>query len=133
MTPPWHKIRQAFQGIFHRKYYTNHFCVVPELEKRLQRYYKVKHIICITNSHIASLMRAKLPAEKINTISVSSCFPFAGCAYYGTDDDITAAKLRNMRSSYGAGEKIDVPITANGRVSDAQAALALLEMEDWRF
>jgi dTDP-4-amino-4,6-dideoxygalactose transaminase len=48
-----------------------------------------------------------------------------------TDDDDLAARLRNIRSSYGAGLPVPVPITANGRFSEAQAALTLLSLEDY--
>lgn len=48
----------------------------------------------------------------------------AGCVL--TDDDRLAARLRNIRSSYGAGPAVTVRRTANGRLSEAQAAMSLL-------
>ncbi|HLI60167.1 MAG TPA: DegT/DnrJ/EryC1/StrS family aminotransferase [Solirubrobacteraceae bacterium] len=51
-----------------------------------------------------------------------------GCV--ATDDPELAARLRNIRSSYGAGRPVPVPITSNGRFSEAQAALALLALDD---
>jgi len=48
-----------------------------------------------------------------------------------TNDDALAAKLRNIRSSYGAGPPVEVVKTSNGRMSEAQAALALLGLEDY--
>ncbi len=45
-----------------------------------------------------------------------------------TDDDDLAARMRNIRSSYGAGPPVSVPITTNGRFSEAQAALGLLSL-----
>jgi dTDP-4-amino-4,6-dideoxygalactose transaminase len=48
-----------------------------------------------------------------------------------TNDDELAAKLRNMRSSYGAGPAAVVPLTSNGRFSEAQAAIALMSLEDF--
>jgi dTDP-4-amino-4,6-dideoxygalactose transaminase len=42
-----------------------------------------------------------------------------------TNDDALAAKIRNMRSSYGAGFSVPIPLTGNGRMSEAQAAIAL--------
>jgi dTDP-4-amino-4,6-dideoxygalactose transaminase len=48
-----------------------------------------------------------------------------------TNDDMLAARLRNIRSSYGAGVLVDVVKTSNGRMSEAQAALALLGLEDY--
>lgn len=46
-----------------------------------------------------------------------------------TNDDELAARLRNIRSSYGAGRPVHVSRTANGRMSEAQAAIALLSLE----
>ncbi len=45
-----------------------------------------------------------------------------------TDDDDLARRLRNIRSSYGAGPPVSVPITTNGRFSEAQAAMGLLSL-----
>lgn len=46
-----------------------------------------------------------------------------------TADDTIAARLRNIRSSYGAGPSVPIARTANGRMSEAQAAIALLELD----
>jgi dTDP-4-amino-4,6-dideoxygalactose transaminase len=48
-----------------------------------------------------------------------------------TNDDELAARLRNMRSSYGAGPPAAVPLTSNGRFSEAQAAIGLMSLEDF--
>ncbi|MCU1492388.1 MAG: Pyridoxal phosphate-dependent enzyme apparently involved in regulation of cell wall biosis [Acidimicrobiaceae bacterium] len=48
-----------------------------------------------------------------------------------TNDDALAARLRNIRSSYGAGRPVEVPVTSNGRFSEAQAAIALMSLEDF--
>lgn len=48
-----------------------------------------------------------------------------------TSDDVLAARLRNIRSSYGAGKPVPVVKTSNGRMSEAQAAIALLSLEDF--
>lgn len=48
-----------------------------------------------------------------------------------TNDDVIAARLRNIRSSYGAGKPVPVVKTSNGRMSEAQAAIALLSLEDF--
>jgi len=48
-----------------------------------------------------------------------------------TNDDILAARLRNIRSSYGAGPPVAVVKTSNGRMSEAQAALGLLHLDDF--
>ncbi len=47
-----------------------------------------------------------------------------------TDDDRLAARLRNIRSSYGAGMPVEVVRTSNGRMSEAQAAIGLLNLDE---
>lgn len=54
----------------------------------------------------------------------------AGGACIATDDDELAARLRNIRSSYGAGRQVSVVKTSNGRMSEAQAAIGLLSLDD---
>lgn len=51
-----------------------------------------------------------------------------GCVVATGDDDV-AAYLRNMRSSYGMGRPFPVPRTTNGRMSEAQAAMALFALD----
>jgi dTDP-4-amino-4,6-dideoxygalactose transaminase len=48
-----------------------------------------------------------------------------------TNDDKLAARLRNIRSSYGAGPPVEVPLTSNGRMSEAQAAIGLLSLDEY--
>jgi dTDP-4-amino-4,6-dideoxygalactose transaminase len=47
-----------------------------------------------------------------------------------TDDDELAERLRNIRSSYGVRAQVNVHRTANGRMSEAQAAIGLLNLEN---
>lgn len=48
-----------------------------------------------------------------------------------TNDDELAARIRNIRSSYGAGRTVSIPLTGNGRMSEAQAAMALMSLQDY--
>lgn len=48
-----------------------------------------------------------------------------------TNDDALAGKLRNIRSSYGAGVPVPVVKTSNGRMSEAHAAIALLNLDEF--
>jgi dTDP-4-amino-4,6-dideoxygalactose transaminase len=54
-----------------------------------------------------------------------------GAACVATNDDELAARLRNIRSSYGAGRPVPVVKTSNGRMSEAQAAMGLLSLDDY--
>jgi dTDP-4-amino-4,6-dideoxygalactose transaminase len=47
-----------------------------------------------------------------------------------TNDDDLAASLRTMRSSAGAGRPVVVTKTVNGRMTEAQSAIALMNLED---
>jgi dTDP-4-amino-4,6-dideoxygalactose transaminase len=47
-----------------------------------------------------------------------------------TDDDDLAAHVRNIRSNYGMGRPVPVGKTGNGRLSEAQAAIALMNLDD---
>lgn len=47
-----------------------------------------------------------------------------------TDDDDLAARVRNIRSNYGMGRLVPVGKTGNGRMSEAQAAVALMNLDD---
>jgi len=48
-----------------------------------------------------------------------------------TGSDALAAHLRNTRSSYGMGAPVPVIKTGNGRMSEAQAAVALFNLENY--
>lgn len=47
-----------------------------------------------------------------------------------TNDDALAEDMRNMRSNYGIRSPREVPLIINGRMSEAQAAVALLSLDD---
>jgi dTDP-4-amino-4,6-dideoxygalactose transaminase len=51
-----------------------------------------------------------------------------GCI--STDDDELAERIRNMRSNYGIRIDRPVPLTINARMSEAQAAVALMSLDD---
>jgi dTDP-4-amino-4,6-dideoxygalactose transaminase len=46
-----------------------------------------------------------------------------------TDDDELAERIRNMRSNYGIRRPMSVRLTVNARLSEAQGAIALLNLE----
>lgn len=52
-----------------------------------------------------------------------------GCI--STNDDDLALRLRSMRPSYGATASVPVVRVANARMSEAQAAVALMSLEDF--
>jgi dTDP-4-amino-4,6-dideoxygalactose transaminase len=48
-----------------------------------------------------------------------------------TNDDELAARIRSIRPSYGDANSINITRVANARMSEAQAAIALLNLEDF--
>jgi dTDP-4-amino-4,6-dideoxygalactose transaminase len=48
-----------------------------------------------------------------------------------TNDDDVAARLRSIRPSYGDAKNVTIARVANARMSEAQAAIALLSLEDF--
>jgi dTDP-4-amino-4,6-dideoxygalactose transaminase len=50
-----------------------------------------------------------------------------GCI--ATNDDALADSIRNIRSNYGIKNVVEVPLTINGRISEAQAAIALINFD----
>lgn len=81
----------------------------------------VRHRLAFfTNSQGANLGPA--------VITLPNCGDDAGAACITTNDDALASRLRNIRSSYGAGPAVPVNRTANGRLSEIQAAMALLAL-----
>jgi dTDP-4-amino-4,6-dideoxygalactose transaminase len=61
-------------------------------------------------------------ATKIVTSTEGGCI--------STDDDDLAERIRNMRSNYGIRSNRPVPLTINARMSEAQAAVALMSLDD---
>ena len=59
------------------------------------------------------------------TLSQHADLTSLGGALIATNNRLIAAVLKNIRSSYGAGEPVDVPYTGNGRFSEAQALFLL--------
>ena len=51
--PPKEDFIRQFEGIFERKYFTNHGPLVRELDSKLAEYFDVKHAVCVTNGTVA--------------------------------------------------------------------------------
>jgi dTDP-4-amino-4,6-dideoxygalactose transaminase len=97
-------------------------------EHSLKLYFDSAHAFgCIVNNtkvaNFGSIEIFSFHATKILNATEGGCL----C----TNDDAIAAKLRNIRSSYGAGEPVPVVKTSNGRMSEAQAVIALMSLEDF--
>jgi dTDP-4-amino-4,6-dideoxygalactose transaminase len=231
--PVWKNFEKMVDGIYTRKYYTNHGPLAQELEKKLSAFLGVKHAICMTNTGIGLMiaikaldLKGKVIVPAFSHISLSQAIIWADlepvfcdvnvdmphlnadslnnfieedtcavmgvnlfgdtCDYDGiekvaskfsirhyyvsddavgeeykenkignfgsleifslheskiinsidgcvitTNDDFVAARLRNIRSSYGSGPTVPISFTGNGRMSEVQAGMALLTLEEF--
>lgn len=108
-------------------------CDVVELEnyalaRNLRLYFDSAHAFgCVVDTtkvaNFGSIEVFSFHATKILNATEGGCV----C----TNDDIFASRIRNIRSSYGAGEPTSVVKTSNGRMSEAQAAIALMSLDDF--
>lgn len=86
-------------------------------------------IVVYQDGHFGRKLEAG-PVATVTTVGPPTAgAPTAHCAVILTDDDALAEKYRNIRSSYGARKIVEVRATANGRVSEFQAGMALLFLQ----
>ena len=232
--PSWQRFQERTQGIFDRRYYTNHGVLAQELEEKLADLFQVRNAVTMTNATIGlSLAAVALGLKgkvivpsftfaasaqalswagltpvfcdinpRTHTVDAAAIAPLfekhdisgvlgvhlwgnacavhevesialrhgakvfydaahaVGCTHGGkpignfgscevfsfhatkvlnateggcvtTNDDGLAEILRNLRSSYGRHKDVPIPINANGRFSEFQAAFCLLSLEDF--
>jgi dTDP-4-amino-4,6-dideoxygalactose transaminase len=231
--PSWDRYEASMRGIFERQYYTNNGPLLTKLEDKLQEFFDVKHVVCVTNGTFGLMIAAEalelsgkviLPsftfiasAQSLSWAGVEpvfcdvdpsthqlaidrldaliddqvtgimgvnlwgdACDPekleqYAkdrglklyfdsahafGCEINGkkiggfgdlevfsfhatkvlsateggcvcTNDDGLANRLRSIRPSYGDATPTEIVKVANARMSEAQAAIALLSLEDF--
>lgn len=48
--PSWERYEESMQGIFERQYYNNNGPLHEELERKLEDFFDVKHVICVLNA-----------------------------------------------------------------------------------
>ena len=98
-------------------------------ERKVQLYFDSAHAFgcAVDGVRIGNFGRAEVFSfHQSNILNATE----GGCIC--TNDDELAAKLRVMRSSAGAGNvPAEVNKTVNGRMSEAQCAIALMSLEDF--
>lgn len=57
--PTWDDFEKEFNGIFDRRYYTNHGVLVQKLEEKLSAFLNVNNVLCVTNEMIGMMMILK--------------------------------------------------------------------------
>ena len=97
-------------------------------EKGLHLYFDASHAFGCKNDNVSIGNFGELEVFSFHAAEVLNAAE-GGCVC--TNDDQLAARLRNIRSSYGAGRPVIIPLTGNGRMSEAQAAMALMSLEDY--
>lgn len=68
-------VRAAFDGIFDRKFYTNHGPLVAEFETRLAAFLGVRHVICMTSGTVALMVAMKSAGFHGKIITPAYTFP----------------------------------------------------------
>lgn len=90
-------------------------------------------LLIISDNHWSSyqeLTRGKTRIIEIHSFDQSQIINGVEGACVLTNDDDLAALIRNIRSSYGAGRVVEAPYTGNGRISEFQAGMALLSLDN---
>nr|WP_245844175.1 hypothetical protein [Nibricoccus aquaticus] len=87
-----------------------------------------KHAAFSRDARLSSLS-ANDPTATIAIVGENNAVPSSVCAVILTADSLLAEKYRNIRSSYGARKLTEVKATANGRVSEFQAGMAMVFLQ----
>jgi dTDP-4-amino-4,6-dideoxygalactose transaminase len=97
-------------------------------ERKLRLFYDSAHAFgCDVNESPIG----RFGAAEVFSFHATKVFSSAEGGCVTTNDDDLAKRLRNIRSSYGAGPPVPVAKTSNGRMSEAQAAIALLSLDNF--
>jgi dTDP-4-amino-4,6-dideoxygalactose transaminase len=96
-------------------------------QKRIKLFFDSAHAF---GCRINNIPIGRFGAVEVFSFHATKVFSSAEGGCVTTNDDELAKRLRNIRSSYGAGPFTQVVRTSNGRMSEAQAAIALLNLEN---
>jgi dTDP-4-amino-4,6-dideoxygalactose transaminase len=113
----------------------NDFGVINEMDE-LEALARQKHfkLIFVSDSFFGENYKGKKFGHfgdiEIFSFHESQLINGADGACVCTSDDLLADRLRNIRSSYGAEKKVAIPYTGNGRMSEIQAGLSLLSLDN---
>lgn len=97
-------------------------------ERRLQLFYDSAHAF---GCDVGETPIGRFGAAEVFSFHATKVFSSAEGGCVTTNDDDLAKRLRNIRSSYGAGPPVQVAKTSNGRMSEAQAAIGLLSLDNF--
>lgn len=95
-------------------------------ERGLQLFYDSAHAFGCSANRVPI---GRFGAVEVFSFHATKALSSAEGGCLTTDDDELAKRLRNIRSSYGAGQPVPVVKTGNGRMSEAQAAIGLMSLD----
>ena len=88
-------------------------------------------IYCSSLPQKSDFLHSSIASVRICLLGANDDIPSPNCAVILTADNELARTYRNIRSSYGAREIVSVMATANGRVSEYQAGVALKFIQNY--
>lgn len=97
-------------------------------ERRLRLFYDSAHAF---GCQVNDVPIGRFGAVEVFSFHATKVFSSAEGGCLTTNDDELAKRLRNIRSSYGAGPPVSVVKTSNGRMSEAQAAIGLMSLDNF--
>lgn len=96
-------------------------------ERKLRLFYDSAHAF---GCKVKDTLIGRFGAAEVFSFHATKVLSSAEGGCVTTNDDNLAKRLRNIRSSYGAGPLVQVVKTSNGRMSEAQAAIGLMSLDD---
>lgn len=97
-------------------------------ERKLHLFYDSAHAFgCKVND----TSMGQFGAAEVFSFHATKVFTSGEGGCVTTNDDDLAKRLRNIRSSYGSGPPVRVVKTSNGRMSEAQAAIGLVSLDNF--
>ncbi|WP_436644455.1 DegT/DnrJ/EryC1/StrS family aminotransferase [Microbaculum sp. FT89] len=133
-TPSTDKVIDAMNGIFDRRFYTNHGPLVAEFEKRIADFLDVKHAICMTNGTVALMVAAKSLGLRGEAVVPAYTFPataqalsYAGLrpVFCDVDPDRHTISVETVRAAMTDETTAIVPVHLWGRACDIDGLQAL--------
>ena len=128
-------VMRSFEGIFDRRFFTNHGPLVAEFEERIARRLGVKHAICVTNGTVALMVAMEVAGLSGKVVVPAFTFPatvqaitYAGLQPVFCDVDsryhcITAETVR-VAMEDGCSAILGVRMWGRGAGIDALSSLA---------
>lgn len=129
-------VRAAFEGIFERRFYTNHGPLVAQFEARLAAYLGVRHVVCMTSGTVALMVAIKSAGITGKVITPAYTFPatvqamtYAGVepVFCDVDPDSHNITVATVRQAMEAGVTAIAGVHMWGRECDVDGLSAFAQ------